>query len=211
MPSTRSSAEWRRSVAEVAAETRRLILRDWEDADEQRFYEIMNTPGVMRHLGGVQNADQWHAAFERIRGFTRDWGHTFWIVEAKADGEILGFCGLKRVNAPGAGDLTATPEIGWRLRESAWGKGIAKEAAIASLDLGFSRFGYDRIIAMTIPVNDSSQGLMKRLGMKRREDLDFTDERFGPEVNPQIVYEIAAAQWPQARAAATGPSAAGLP
>ena len=166
MRSTRSSAEWRRSVAEVAAETRRLILRDWEDADEQRFYEIMNTPGVMRHLGGVQNADQWHAAFERIRGFSRDWGHTFWIVEAKADGEILGFCGLKRVNAPGAGDLTGTPEIGWRLRESAWGKGIAKEAAIASLDLGFSRFGYDRIIAMTIPVNDSSQGLMKRLGMK---------------------------------------------
>lgn len=198
-------------MAEVAAETERLILRDWEDADEQRFYEIMNTPVVMRHLGGVQSADQWQAAFQRIRGFTREWRHTFWIVEAKVDGEILGLCGLKRVNAPGAGGLTGTPEIGWRLRESAWGKGIAKEASIASLDLGFSRFGYDRIIAMTIPANDSSQGLMTRLGMKRRADLDFMDERFGPEVNPQIIYEIAAADWPQARAAATGPSGAGLP
>lgn len=198
-------------MAEVAAETRRLILRDWEDADEQRFYDIMNTPGVMRHLGGVQSADRWHAAFERIRGFTRDWGHTFWIVETKSGGELLGFCGLKRVNAPGAGNLTGTPEIGWRLRESAWGRGIAKEAAIASLDLGFSRFGYDRIIAMTIPTNDSSQGLMKRLGMKRREDLDFMDERFGPEVNPQIIFEIAAADWLRAREAATGPSGAGLP
>ena len=36
------------------------------------------------------------------------------------------------------------PEIGWRLRESAWGQGIAKEAAIAALDLAFGRFGYDR-------------------------------------------------------------------
>lgn len=198
-------------MAEVAAETARLILRDWEDADERRFYEIMNTPGVMRHLGGVQSADQWHAAFERIRGFTRDWGHTFWIVEAKLDGEILGFCGLKRVNAPGAGVLTDAPEIGWRLRENAWGKGIAKEAAIASLDLGFARFGYDSIVAMTIPTNDSSHGLMKRLGMKRRDDLDFVDERFGPEVNPQIIFEMAAADWPQARAAATGPSGAGWP
>jgi RimJ/RimL family protein N-acetyltransferase len=198
-------------VAEIAAETERLRLRDWEEEDEQRFYAIMNTPAVMRHLGGLQTPEQWHAAFERIRGFTRDWSHTFWIIETKASGEILGFCGLKRVNAPGAGDLTGTPEIGWRLRESAWGKGIAKEAAIACLDLGFGRFGYDRIIALTIPANGSSQGLMKRLGMKRRADLDFTDERFGPEVNPQIVHELSAADWPAARAAATGPSAAGLP
>lgn len=211
MPSKRSFAEWKRSVAEVVAETERLRLRDWDDEDEQRFYEVMNTPAVMRHLGGVQTPEQWHSAFERIRAFTRDWGHTFWIVEDKGSGEILGFCGLKRVNAPGAGDLTGTPEIGWRLRESAWGKGIAKEAAIVSLDLGFGRFSYDRIIALTIPANVESQGLMKRLGMKRRAALDFTDERFGPEVNPQIVHELNATDWPEARAAATAPGAAGLP
>ncbi len=154
-------------MAEIAVETERLRLRDWEDPDEQRFFEIMNTPAVMRHLGGMQTPDEWRASFERIRGFTRDFGHTFWIVEDKATGQIQGFCGLKRVNAPGAGDLTGTPEIGWRLRESAWGKGIAKEAAIASLDLGFGRFCYDHIIAMTIPPNVESQGLMARLGMNR--------------------------------------------
>jgi len=187
-------------VAEIAVETERLRLRDWEDPDEQRFFEIMNTPAVMRHLGGMQTPDEWRASFERIRGFTRDFGHTFWIVEDKATGQIQGFCGLKRVNAPGAGDLTGTPEIGWRLRESAWGKGIAKEAAIASLDLGFGRFGYDHIIAMTIPPNVESQGLMARLGMIRLEELDFNDERFGPEVNPQIVYRMNAPDWPLARA-----------
>ena len=189
-------------MAEIAAETERLILRDWDDADEQAFYQVMNTPAVMRHLGGLQTPEQWNAAFTRIRGFTRDFGHTFWIVEEKATGQLLGFCGLKRVNAPGAGDLTGTPEIGWRLRESAWGKGIAKEAAIATLDLGFGKFGYDRIIAMTIPANSGSWGLMQRLGMTRREELDFTDERFGPEVNPQIVYSMDSADWPSARAAA---------
>jgi RimJ/RimL family protein N-acetyltransferase len=207
--STRWFAEPRRWVAEVAAETERLRLRDWDDADEQRFYAIMNTPAVMRHLGGVQSPEEWHSAFARIRGFTRDFGHTFWIVEDKASGEIQGFCGLKRVNAPGAGGLSGMPEIGWRLRESAWGKGIAKHAAIASLDLGFARFGYDRIVALTIPANRESQGLMKRLGMARRADLDFTDERFGPEVNPQIVHTIDAADWPRARAEAMRPGAAG--
>jgi RimJ/RimL family protein N-acetyltransferase len=189
-------------MAEVAAETERLILRDWHDGDEVRFYAVMNTPAVMQHLGGAQTPDEWRTALERIRGFTRDFGHTFWIVEDKGTRELLGFCGLKRVNAPGAGALTGTPEIGWRLRESAWGKGIAKEAAIASLDLGFGRFGYPHVLALTIPANIASQGLVKRLGMTRREELDFIDERFGPELNPSIVYWMEAADWPQARAAA---------
>jgi len=38
--------------------------------------------------------------------------------------------------------------------------------------------------------------------MTRREDLDFIDARFGPEMNPSIVYRIDADQWPAARAAA---------
>ena len=189
-------------MAELAAETRRLRLRDWRDEDEAAFYEIMNTPAVMRHLGGVQTSEGWNAGFQRIRGFSRDFGHTFWIIEDKATGEIQGFCGLKRVNAPGAGCLSGMPEIGWRLRESAWGRGIAKEAAVASLDLAFGRYGYDRVIGMTIPPNQESQGLMRRLGMKRREDLDFLDERFGPDTNPQIIFEISANEWPAARAAA---------
>lgn len=187
-------------MAEVAAETERLILRDWHDGDEVRFYAVMNTPAVMQHLGGAQTPDEWRTALERIRGFTRDFGHTFWIVEDKDAGQILGFCGLKRVNAPGAGDLTGAFEIGWRLREEAWGKGIAKEAAIASLDLAFGRFDAPHVIAMTVPANLASQGLMERLGMKRRDDLDFVDERFDHpgELNPSLVWRIEAADWPAA-------------
>jgi RimJ/RimL family protein N-acetyltransferase len=54
-----------------------------------------------------------------------------------------------------------------------------------------------------VPGNAASQGLMKRLGMTRREDLDFVDQRFpaDSEINPAIVYRIDAADWPAARAA----------
>lgn len=186
----------------VVTETERLRLRDWRESDKQEFYDIMNTVPVMKHLGGVQDWAAWSAAYDRIAGFTRDFGHTFWIVEDKATDEMLGFCGLKRVNAPGSGDLMGTFEIGWRLRESAWGKGIAKEAAIASLDLAFGRFDAPHVIALTVEANCESWGLMHRLGMHRREDLDFVDPRFGPELNPTIVYRIDAAEWPAARAKA---------
>jgi len=131
-------------------------------------------------------------------------GHTFWIVERKADGALLGFCGLKRINAPGAGPITGDFEIGWRLREDAWGEGYAKEAAIASLDLAFERFNAPYVIALTVPGNAASQGLMKRLGMIRRGDMDYVDTRFPHpgDINPAIVYLIDAAHWRAARAAA---------
>jgi RimJ/RimL family protein N-acetyltransferase len=194
-------------MAEVVAETDQLRLRDWTDADETAFYEVMNTPAVMRWLGGVQSPEEWHAGYERIRSYQRDLGFTFWIVEDKANDEILGFCGLKRANAPGAEAFAGEVEIGWRLRESAWGQGIAKEAAIASMDLAFDRFDAPRVVAVTAVDNLPSQALMLRLGMARREEWDFIDGRFPADsaVNPQVTFIIDAVDWPEARARALGP------
>ena len=203
-PWTRSSAAWRRLVAEVAAETTRLRLRTWDDEDEFRFYDVMNTPAVMRWLGGLQAPEEWSAGFQRLCGYQRDFGFTFWIVERKADGEILGFCGLKRANAPGADEIIGEIEIGWRLREDAWGQGYAKVAAIASLDLAFDRFDAPRVVAVTAAASAPSQGLMIRLGMGRRAEYDFVDQRFPADspVNPQVVYVMDAADWPAPRAKA---------
>jgi RimJ/RimL family protein N-acetyltransferase len=184
-------------------ETERLILRDWREGDVARFAEVTNTPAVMRWLGGVKTADELPGVEARMLGFQRRLGHTFWIVERKADGgnlsgEMLGFCGLKVIDAPGTEEIagfSGEMEIGWRLREEAWGQGYAKEAATASLDAGFDRFGAGEIFAITIAENSGSWGLMKRLGMMRRAELDFVDPRFAPPLSDTIVYSIAAQAW----------------
>ena len=186
-------------MTEIAITTDRLVLRTWDERDYEPYIEATNTPAVMRWLGGVWSREDHQAGFDRIQQYHRDFGHTLWIIEDRRSGELLGFCGLKRVNSPGAGDLTGTPEVGWRLRESAWGQGIAKEAAIASLDLAFGRFGYSEVVAITVEGNKASQGLMRRLGMKRRADLDYVDERHVEELGLALVWSIAAADWPDAR------------
>jgi len=196
-------AGWLRSMAKVVAETARLRLREWNEADETRFYVLMNTPAVMRFLGGQQTPEQWRAAFQRLCAYQRDLGFTFWIVERTSDDAILGFCGLKRANAPGGDAIAGDVEIGWRLREDAWGQGYAKEAAMAALDLAFDRFAAPHVVAITGVGNTSSRGLMTRLGMAPRPDLDFVDQRFpaDSEVNPQVVYRVDAANWPVVRQA----------
>lgn len=181
-------------------ETGRLRLRTWDEADIAPFMEGLNTPAVLRWLDGVKDEPFYRAMADRIQACQDEHGHGFWIVERKADGAILGFCGLKRVNAPGAPNPGAF-EIGWRLREDAWGQGFAKEAAAATLDFAFSSLGAGEVIAMTVPGNRASWGLMERLGLARRPDLDFTDTRFADpgDLNPTIQYSIGAADWPAAR------------
>ncbi|MGB3166286.1 MAG: GNAT family N-acetyltransferase [Alteraurantiacibacter sp.] len=186
-------------MSDFRHETERLVLRDWLAEDWTRFWAVTNTSSVMRWLGGVADPEARDFARERLEGYASSFGHTLWALERKDDGghlsgELLGFCGLKRANIEGT-PVFDMPEIGWRLREDAWGHGYAREAAAATLNLAFGRFGYDEAIALTVDGNAPSRGLMKRLGMRRREEFDYHDDRFGPDLNPTIVYWISVKDW----------------
>lgn len=175
-----------------AHQTPRLILRSWRDGDAAAFDEALNTPAVTRFLGGLQTREQIESAVDRLRRFESDRGYCFWAVERRADGAFLGFCGLKRLDAEGAPDaMRDAPEIGWRLREDAWGQGYAREAATATLDLAFGRFGLDEVYAITLAGNAASWGLMRRLGMVARPDLDFDMAGYGRHVS----YRIGRDEW----------------
>jgi RimJ/RimL family protein N-acetyltransferase len=177
----------------VTIETPRLSLRDWREEDIEPFIRNLNVEPVMRWLGGVRTPEQQSATVrERFIAWQEERGFTFWAVERKADGELLGFCGLK------IGDDSGSPvegelEIGWRLREDSWGQGYAKEAAMASLDFAFGPLAAPRVVALTVIGNEASWGLMERLGMTRRPDLDYE----GPEwaQGPVIVYRIERQEW----------------
>jgi RimJ/RimL family protein N-acetyltransferase len=88
--------------------------------------------------------------------------------------------------------------VGWRLREDAWGKGYAKEAATASLDFAFERLGAERVVSLTVIGNEPSWGLMERLGMTRRPDLDYEGPSWAD--TPVIVYVMEKDEWAKARA-----------
>ncbi len=177
-------------------ETQRLILRGWREEDVEPFLRHTNTPAVMRWLGGVRDEGQ---VREMLVGKFNEWleqrGFTFWAVERRADGELLGFCGLKIADDQGK-PVEGLHEVGWRLREDAWGQGYAKEAAIASLDFAFGSAGAEQVVALTVTGNEPSWGLMERLGMTRRPDLDYE----GPDwaETPVIVYVVRKDEW-QAR------------
>ena len=174
-------------------ETSRLLLRNWRQEDFEPFIQRTNTPAVMRWLGGVQEPEMLRNRIARhFMAWQEERGFTFWALERKADGDLIGFCGIK------IGDDEGSPvfgdyEIGWRLREDAWGQGYAKEAAIASLDFAFGRLSAQQVVALTVDGNEPSWGLMQRLGMRRRPDLDYEGPAWAE--TPVIVHLIRRDEW----------------
>jgi RimJ/RimL family protein N-acetyltransferase len=173
-------------------EAPRLILRPWREDDKDAFNAIINTPAMMAHFGGVVPREKIDALIDRQMEKQAADGHCMWALETKADGELAGICGLRFGGHPGT-PVDGMYELGWRIAERHWGQGIAREAAEASRDWGWANTPARTIAAWTNPDNTPSWGLMIRIGMARRPDLDFrhplyldTDDVIGD----MIVYAI---------------------
>ena len=183
-------------IPPLILETERLRLYEWDDQSWDDFIRLTNTPAGMRWLGGVLDGDGIATFRARIDSYRDRFGHTFWCCRRKDDGghlagEVIGMVGLKRANREGGpqGDH----EIGWRFREDCWGHGYAKEGALAIRDQAFRELGAPHIIALTVEGNAPSWGLMRRIGMQRREDLDFASSDFGG--GTIIAYSLSRVDW----------------
>ena len=170
-------------------ETARLILRVPTPADRAPLHAMWADPAVMADLGPIKDGAESDATLARHDSY-RDEGLGFRNVLRKADGAVIGFCGLKRGNAglPIAGEV----EAGWLLASPYWGQGYAREAMVAALAWGWEHTDAPRIVAITAERNARSQALMVRLGMLRVAGGDFDHPRFevGDPLRSTVTYAI---------------------
>ena len=181
-------------MGDIVLETERLVLRRIDEADAELQFRVLNTPTVMKHLGGVKELHEIEAKHAKSMAWFAREGFGFMMMMEKETGELVGHAGLKRVDnehAPNQGDY----EIGWLVREDRWRRGYAHEAVRAIVDWAFDRIGAPHLVALTSEANAASWKLMEKLGMVRRKDLDFTDPSFNEEDSPTIQYSITRDQW----------------
>ena len=151
--------------------TERLILRQWRASDLEPWVAMNADPEVMHYFPATLSREEAEAAMVRAQAGIEEHGFGAWAMERRDDGAFLGFTGLMRLKDDNP--LYPGVETGWRLARHAWGQGYASEAAKASLKYGFEQLGLDSIVAFTATTNLQSQAVMIRIGMTRREDLDF--------------------------------------
>lgn len=150
-------------------ETERLWLRRWSAAQHSSALADVNAdPRVMRYLGGAGlSAAESSEVAARYDAHWDEYGFGLWAAHEKSSGHVLGFVGL--THPLWNPELADEVEVGWRLRRSAWGRGLATEGGAAALGAGFEHLGLEEIIAIVDPQNGASLAVTLKLGMSPRE------------------------------------------
>jgi RimJ/RimL family protein N-acetyltransferase len=168
-------------------ETERLLLRPWREEDRAPFWAMSQDREVMRYFPPTDRSTI-NGLIDRQIERQAEHGYCLWVAERKADGRFLGFCGMLPPHDP-----FTEIEIGWRLAHAAWGQGYAREGAQACLDWAWRKLRAETVIAVTVPANKRSWGLMIRLGMTRNPDEDFDHPHLpvGDPLRRHVLYRIA--------------------
>jgi RimJ/RimL family protein N-acetyltransferase len=155
----------------IYVETSRLRLRDWEEADLEPFGRINADEQVMKYLPEASSIEETNAFYKEIIAEFNEYGFGLYAVEVKENKEFIGFIGFHR--ATFESDFTPCIEIGWRLKQEAWGKGYATEGAAACLQYGFNELGFTDIYSFTADANKPSKNVMEKIGMSFVKYFDY--------------------------------------
>lgn len=175
--------------------TERLVLRRWQPGDREPFAALNCDPEVMAHFPAPLDRAASDTFIDRIEAGFEANGFGLWALQRRDTGEFLGFTGLSvpRFTA----HFRPAVEIGWRLRRTAWGQGLATEAARRALAVGFDDYGLAEIVSFTATSNTASQAVMRRLGMVTdpSEDFDHPALPAGHRLRRHVLYRLGRARY----------------
>ena len=137
--------------------TDRLTLRAPRSDDFEAYAAFLSSDRA-RTIGGPFSRAQ---AFQSLCALIGHWsirGFGRWMVADRSTDAPLGIVGLFFP------DDWPEPEIAWTLFDTAEGRGIAQEAAVASRAYAYDTLGWTRAVSLIDPANSRSVALAERLG-----------------------------------------------
>jgi len=144
--------------------TERLQLRPYKSDEAHLLYSIIGDLRIVfwrKEPGTLEEAEGW---LKRNKTYAKDGMGIFGVFERETN-QFVGQTILQPLPE------TGEPEIGYHFLVEAQGKGYATESAKRLLDYGFRDLHLPRIVAVVLPNNNSSQAVMKKLGLPYIKDL----------------------------------------
>jgi [ribosomal protein S5]-alanine N-acetyltransferase len=145
----------------IIFQTPSLILRQFTEADAPLILALNSDPEIVKYvheptLKTVEHAEEiLHNII--LPQYKKKLGR--WAIHTKSDMDFIGWCGLKY--RPEVDEI----DLGYRLKQKAWGKGFATEAAQHSLEHGFARLHLKLITGRAHIENIASIKVLEKIGM----------------------------------------------
>jgi RimJ/RimL family protein N-acetyltransferase len=184
-----SSFDWDHELPRIAG--RRVGLRWLTRADapailatfgDPAVIEFWSSPPLQNLDGALKLIEEIHELFHSRRLF--QWG--IYLLETD---EVIGTCtlfNLDRAHRRG--------EVGFALRRSAWGHGLASEAVRLLLRFSFESLDLHRLEADADPKNERSLRLLERQGFRREGYLRERWHHLG-KIHDAVVLGLIRREW----------------
>ena len=166
----------------------RLSYHYITESDADFLWELDQDELVMKYINGGKKSskeDIQNIFIPRVQAFSNfafGWG--LWRVEKLDDGESVGWILVRPFGFFTQHPETDNIELGWRFKQSSWGKGYATEAAVTVKEALYE-IGVEKFSAIANPDNAASINIMKKLGMSFSHELEYKDKLFDETV---VVY-----------------------
>lgn len=162
-------------TADQLLETERLVLKVFGPGDAGLIHDLDNDPEVMRFITKGQPTPLREIEEEilpRVLSYyQRVPPQGVWKAHLKPRGEFIGWFHLR------ADKLEPDEmELGYRLKRSAWGRGLATEGSAALLGKGFLEWGARKICARTLLGNAASRRVMEKAGLRFEAEFVYLSE-----------------------------------
>ena len=159
-------------------ETKNLVVRKLTLNDFEDFHEMQSDPLVMQYTSGVPltRSENWLDLERVIQAYSAPANPLrVWAIGRKATEIFLGTCALVRENQQRF-------EIGIRINQKNWGKGVAHETLLGLICHAFNQKGVQEIIAYAAQENIRSVRLLKKfldcMGACYNEEMKTEDYFF---------------------------------
>ena len=170
-------------ITGVKLETKRLLLRPWEQNDLEDFYDYARVEGV-GELAGWPHHQSIDVSRRILQSFIQ--GKATFALVYQETGKVIGSLGLQR--SPYDGDPSyqhlRMKEIGYALSKAYWGSGFMPEAVRAVLEFLFSRCGADAVTAFHFAENGQSKRVLEKCGFRFVKQ----SEQYNEQLQKQMVH-----------------------
>src|SRR6266404_8290305 len=165
----RAGARWRGRInkpcngpVRTTILTRRLMLLSFQADDVEADFAWFGDPIVMRFTptGADTSIEQTKARIDNYQEHQTAHGFSRWIMLDRRLDRAIGDSGLLELQEYGWIDL------GFRLAQPCWGKGLATEAASPWVRAAFDDFHIDRLTSFVHPGNLGSIRVLEKLGFR---------------------------------------------
>ena len=176
----------------MTLETKRLILRRWEEGDAQSMFEYARDPDIGPIAGWPA-----HQSVDESRDIIMNvlTGKEAYAICLKTDGKPIGTIELKLNGHTDVTERDDECEMGYWLGKPFWGRGIMPEAAAEMLRHAFEDIGMTRVWACYYDGNDKSRRVQEKVGFRYQWRSENVDVPLMHEVRNGHVNAITRDQW----------------